>query len=445
MSRRSLRIATTRQLFDSVRAAGFDAYLLPESVNVDFNRSLDQRLADGAVYEPFLEENEIDLILDHNTGALTLLPLPDTPGGVALTSAKLGIPHVACYLDPVTSTMAQVRWEDHWQLLEHQGWIKWIWESAHSEELSRLGVSNVLTLPMAAADQRFPDGPARDPQPSPVIAFMGHPASSWFAKGPPVKPSQLYAGLLAAAVRTDMPDLPFHKIYFDLYELGELPLPSDDPPTRAAKSSRYFADKFAYNAFLALQQRDRWVRFLQTKLKDQFELIGDHWGDTYGLKHTPRIWDMKVLHERMRDVPICLNLIKGNVETGLIIRHFEITSHGGFLLTYPTEELEQCFEIGKECEVFHSEADLLEKIRFYTEHPKERYEIAAAGQRRTLSQHLYSHRITRLVEVLREAGVLPRTLTQPTHDREGAETTNPNRDREGAETQGLIAGEATVS
>ena len=113
MSRRSLRIATTKQLFDSVRAAGFDAYLLPESVNVDFNRSLDQRLADGAVYEPFLEENQIDLILDHNTGALTLLPLPDTPGEVALTSAKLGIPHVACYLGPVTSTMAQVRWEDH--------------------------------------------------------------------------------------------------------------------------------------------------------------------------------------------------------------------------------------------------------------------------------------------------------------------------------------------
>ena len=107
-------------------------------------------------------------------------------------------------------------------------------------------------------------------------------------------------------------------------------------------------------------------------------------------------------------MPICLNLIKGNWETGLIVRHFEVTAYGGFLLTYYTPELPGCFEIGKECDVFHDEAVLLEKIHYYLDNPNERREIAAAGQRRTLSEHLYSHRVIRLVELLRKAGLLPK-------------------------------------
>jgi|GEM_PF-6227962 len=80
------------------------------------------------------------------------------------------------------------------------------------------------------------------------------------------------------------------------------------------------------------------------------------------------------------------------------------------MLTYQTAELETCFTIGQECEVFRCEADLLEKIQFYLENPGKRAEIARAGQRRTLREHLYSHRIAKLVELLHECGVLPKKL-----------------------------------
>jgi hypothetical protein len=205
---------------------------------------------------------------------------------------------------------------------------------------------------------------------------MGHPASSWFGSTQGVEPRALFAGLIAAAVRADMPDLPFHKIYYDLYQFGEPPKPSDGPQQRAAKSRDYYDRKFVYNAYLALKQRDRFARFLKAKLGDLFELIGDHWGTNYGLDHTPRVWDMGVLHRRMRQVPICLNLMKGNLESGLNIRHFEITSHGGFMLTYFTPELSNCFEIGRECDVFRNEAELLEKIAYYLEHSEERKTLA---------------------------------------------------------------------
>lgn len=408
MSRRPIRIATTAQLERSVRKAGFETFLLPELPSLDFNRPLQDRLSDGAVYRPFLEEHDIELVLDINAAALTLVP-SSQPGQVSLTTADLGIPYVACFLDPITSTMTQMEWADRWHVLENNTWLKWIWETAHAEELVKLGIPGVLTLPMAAHDDDFDTNPLPDPEPGPAIAFMGHPATSWFGTEQTITPAQLFVGLTAAAVHADMPDLPFHKIFYDLYQFAQPPAPADDFPARAQKSAVYYSQKFVYNAYLAVKQRDRFARFLKIKLGDAFELIGDHWETNYGLKHTPRIWDRKALHERMRRVPICLNLMKGCLETGLNIRHFEITAQGGFMLTYDTPELSTCFEIGKECAVFHDEAELLEKVHYYLSNPEERREIAAAGQRRTLSSHLYSHRVTRLVEVLRASGALPKT------------------------------------
>jgi len=410
MIRQPLRIATTEQLARSVREAGFETFVLPPLPSLDFNRSLQRRLADGPVYLEFLRKNDIEMVLDFNGEALTVIPGGENPGDVQLTAASLGIPHVACYLDPITSTMAEASWGDHWHVLESNSWIKWIWENAHSDELRKLGIPNVLTMPMAAANDDFNTGPLPDPDSGPIVAFMGHPASSWFRSTQEIVPAQLFAGLTAAAVRADMPDLSFHKIYYDLYQFGEPPLPSDDRAKRTAKAQQYFNDKFVYNAYLAVKQRDRFARFLKLKLGDAFELVGDHWDTHYGLKHTPRVWDMKALHERMRRVPICLNLMKGNLETGLNIRHFEITAYGGFMLTYWTPELAACFEIGKECDVFRDETELLDKIAYYLEHPKERREIAAAGQRRTLRDHLYSHRVARLVDILRQSGALSRLV-----------------------------------
>ena len=414
MTRRPLRIAVTGQLERSVREAGFDAYRLPDLPSLDIHRPLPQRLTDGAIYRPFLEQHDIELVLDFNAGALTLVPSSTRPDEIALTTADLGIPYVACYLDPVTSVMNQVPWPDHWQLLLNDSWIKWIPERVHSEELMRMGVPNIVTMPMAATNDDFDTRPLPDPDPGPSVAFMGHPASSWFHSQHPVLPGQLFAGLTAAAVRADMPDLPFHKIYYDLYQFESPPDPADDPPTRAQKSQSYFNQKFAYHAYLAVKQRDRFARFLKLKLGDLFELVGDHWDTHYGLKHTPRIWDMKALHERMRRVPICLNLVKGNWETALIIRHFEVPAYGGFMLTYGTAELPNCFEVGKECDVFHNEAELLEKIDYYLNHPDERREMALAGQRRVYAEHLYSHRIATLVELLQKANILPATSNDVT-------------------------------
>lgn len=424
MALRPLRIATTSQLDQAVREAGYEAFLVPDDLP-DFNRPIEDRIARGQEYERFLEKNDIDLLIDFNTQAMTVVPARDGSPEFSLTTTATGVPYVALFLDPVTSTMGQVPWDLRWHLLENGSWIKGIFDFAHAEELTRLGIPQAVHAPIGIGPFAYDTNPVTKLDAQPLVAFMGHPATAWFGSDNSHLPGQLHAGLLAAGVHGDMPDVPFHSIYFDMYSLGSPPAPADTQAQRAAAAREYYMNKFAYSAFLALKQRDRWVRFLSNKLYDSFELIGDGWGDAYGLRHTPRIWDRAELLRRMRHVPICLNLIKGSCETGLILRHFEITATGGFMLTYPTAELSQFFEIGEECDVFHNEQELLEKIAYYVENPKRRSEIALAGQRRTLSEHTLSKRITKVVDRLRACGMvrggMPGSPVDAVHDAVGDE------------------------
>ena len=414
MSRRPLRVATTRQLESAARQAGFDTYVLPDEINTDPHRAVDTRLQDGPVYRAFLERHDIELLLDYNAGALTFVPSAHQPGVLSLTSSMLGIPHVACYLDAITATMDKMAWVDHWGLLECAGWIKGVPDMDLLSELSRLGIQSLLHAPLGISLGDVHVSAPRSSTTGPPVAFMGHPATSWFHKNMNIGSGNLFAGMLAAAVRSDAPQMLFHEIYYDLYELAKPPEAIDDVTTRANKAADYFTEKFAYNAYLALRHRDRFIRFLKLKLGDAFELIGDYWAQQYGLKQSPRIWDRQELLDRMRSVPICLNMIKGCGETGLAVRHFEITAAGGFMLCYETAELADYFEIGEECDVFHSEAELLEKIEYYLAHPKRRDEIAAAGQQRTLSSYQQYMRLAQLVDDLREVGLLPSTGMQDT-------------------------------
>ncbi len=407
-----LRIATTSQMIASVRAAGFDGVLLPTLPDEDIHRGMERRLADGAILEPFLRRERVDLLLDVDTSALTLSPLPGRGGEIGLTAEICGVPHVCLYIDPVTSTMNKVPWTQHWAMLERPSWVKAVWEAPHADELIQLGIPQVVRLPMAIADRDFDTSPPSPCGDGPVVAFMGHPASSWFRSQNPVLPRQLLPGFMAAAVNADAPGTPFHQVYHDLYRFGQPVTAADPPDARARKSADYFNAKFVYNAWLAVRQRDRFAIFLSKHLGDRFELIGDFWDKDHGLVQKPTIRNYDELYRRMREVPICLNLVKGCLEAGLNLRHFEVTAVGGFLLTYWTPELSECFEVGKECETFRNERELLEKVRYYVAHPEERLAIAAAGQRRTLRDHLYSRRIRQLVDMLRQRGVLAQEASQ---------------------------------
>jgi hypothetical protein len=82
------------------------------------------------------------------------------------------------------------------------------------------------------------------------------------------------------------------------------------------------------------------------------------------------------------------------------MRMFEATGVGALLVTESATNLPDFFEPGREVVAYDGVDDLVEKIRHFVKHDEERREIAAAGQRRTLSEHTYGRRIRQLTRIL---------------------------------------------
>lgn len=89
------------------------------------------------------------------------------------------------------------------------------------------------------------------------------------------------------------------------------------------------------------------------------------------------------------------------------LRHFEITASGGFMLTDWNHdyELDEFFVPGKECEVYDTEEELVDKIRYYLKHDGEREKIAQAGYERCINEHTWENRFK---YIFNEMGILLR-------------------------------------
>jgi hypothetical protein len=84
------------------------------------------------------------------------------------------------------------------------------------------------------------------------------------------------------------------------------------------------------------------------------------------------------------------------------MRLFETTGVGALLFTEEAPNLADLFAPGQEVVTYANEDDLVEKIQHYLQHDDERAEIAAAGQRRTLSEHTYRRRMSELAVLLEQ-------------------------------------------
>lgn len=83
-------------------------------------------------------------------------------------------------------------------------------------------------------------------------------------------------------------------------------------------------------------------------------------------------------------------------------RTFLTLACGGFHLTHYVPQLERVFRDGEHLAWFTDRDDAVEKIRHWLPRDEQRAQIAAAGHDLVLKHHRYSHRITRVLQVLRE-------------------------------------------
>jgi hypothetical protein len=84
------------------------------------------------------------------------------------------------------------------------------------------------------------------------------------------------------------------------------------------------------------------------------------------------------------------------------LRLFEATGVGTFLITDSKVNLDEMFEPGREMITYRSPEECAKLIKYYLEHDEERERIARAGQKRTLRDHTYYHRMQELVDILQK-------------------------------------------
>ncbi len=391
----------------SCRTAGIEVAELPVPRGPDGNphaADIEARLISGAESARMERTAPTDFWLDNGATGLGFVASPDDADEIQLVHEAAGRLLVSHLIDPMVVCLQGLSGLATWQCLQSRTWIKAVWDRAQALELERFGVPNVIHLRMAAVDREYDTRPLDPDAMDDEVSFVGAQNTRYFYADHVPTTDALLPGTLAHAVHGDLPEIAFYDIYHDMYALADPPAESDTLVDREAKSQQYFAAKLFYSASLCLKNRDRWVLFLKRKLGKRFRLIGDRWDVAYGLDCDPPLPTEDAYLEHFRRTAINLNFINGNAETGVNMRAFEITAAGGFLLCPYQPELEECFAIGAECDVFRTEDELLRKIEFYLDHPRRRIDIALAGQQRTLSEHLYSHRlktVLRAVERLR--------------------------------------------
>lgn len=84
------------------------------------------------------------------------------------------------------------------------------------------------------------------------------------------------------------------------------------------------------------------------------------------------------------------------------MRMFEATAMGALLITDSKKNMDEFFRVGEEVITYKDSSDLIEKVKYYLKHDKEKQKIAKAGQKRTLEDHTYGVRMKRLDEILKK-------------------------------------------
>ena len=114
----------------------------------------------------------------------------------------------------------------------------------------------------------------------------------------------------------------------------------------------------------------------------------------------PPLWGYDMYRQLQRS-KIALNIhIDMAEQYAANMRLYEATGVGTMLLTDWKVNLPELFEPGKEVVAYRSPDECVELVQYYLAHDDEREAIAKAGQKRTLCEHSYYHRMQELTEIL---------------------------------------------
>jgi len=121
------------------------------------------------------------------------------------------------------------------------------------------------------------------------------------------------------------------------------------------------------------------------------------------LRSNPPVFGLQMF-QQLRDSRVALNThIDISPINASNMRLFEATGVGACLLTDWKANLSKLFELDSEVVAYRNADECVEKVKYLLEHESERRSIAAAGQRRTLREHTFDHRVAQIDAIIHEA------------------------------------------
>jgi spore maturation protein CgeB len=108
---------------------------------------------------------------------------------------------------------------------------------------------------------------------------------------------------------------------------------------------------------------------------------------SYKNRINPSVWGME-MYKTLAKSQITIN-IHVDAASGLAgnMRMFEATGVGTLLITEDAPNIRELYEPDSEIITYKNTSELVEKINYYIDHPKEQEMIAAAGKNRTINTH----------------------------------------------------------
>ena len=360
------------------------------------------RIKAGDLTRALAGDHSITAILDGNAAGLTFHQGANGLENLTLTHEGLGIPLVSYCTEPISVALNWMAWPTTCTLLTSPSWTLVFTDATYVSELARFGLAQPHFLPAAAPQHAYDTAPIESDDHNVDIAYLGDACVVTLeqAQTPGAPPRR------RPPVRQQPdPSTTFFERYHSIEHRGEPPTATEDRDTRAQKAAEYFRAKQLYQMQLATSMQEQFIVPIATNMGARIRLSGSGWQETYQLESVARPTNLSAYMQQFRSAAINVCGVDGLAGASLSLHHFEITAAGGFLLCLDQPAVAECFRIGVECDTFSDERELEDKIAFYLAHPQKRNEIAQAGQRRALENHLLHHRLMSMLGILRRDGV----------------------------------------
>lgn len=286
---------------------------------------------------------------------------------------------------------------------------KLVYDRSQCEEMRNLGIRNTYHLPLGVDNDYFKPlklTPEEEKRYKADISFVGHSYAD-------------RCTILRNVLRNRWPDMPavindVIKYSVDTLINGENRTGKSTPKV-LKEALEYFGINPVYphgdiewimNIIIEHESgRDYRGKLVSPLIKYGIKIYGNKsWIMLLGSynKICPPVHYFEELPKVYNASSINLNISRTQLVTAVNQRVFDVPACRSFLLTDFKEELEEYFKIGEEIICYQNKDDLSRLVGFYLRNPLHRKKISEAGFNRVMTEHTYSVRMEKLLDIYKD-------------------------------------------